>query len=472
MRCSFLLIPLVFATAVHAQGQWTLEQCLARAEEKNIALLNAALDAELAGQAKSQAYWDLLPDLNGAAVHGYNFGRVIDRYTNTFATDRVQSDNFYLSSGVTLFGGLAKQNTIKRSGIDVESAAKGIEAARNDIRLTVVQAFLDVVGLRERKGAAETQAGSTRQQIERTTALVEAGRLARADLLALESQLAQEEYNVIDLGNQHDQRLLVLGRALQMDPEEMRTFDIVSPVINATDIATPTVTSDQVLVNVLQNNPSYKQAELQARSAEYSVAIAQAGVLPSLSLNGSVGTGYSGRDYEPVGDPTQGPPQLIGATESGELVYTPTYNYNTQLVPFGRQLDQNLNRSFSFTLSVPLFNNMRNRYNISQARVQHQKARNSVTSVRNDLQRSVLDALVMLRSAHSQYIAASKSMEASTLSFEYAQERFTQGVITSIELNTSKAAVNRATADLINAKYQYVMATKYLDILQGRPVTL
>ena len=104
--------------------------------------------------------------------------------------------------------------------------------------------------------------------------------------------------------------------------------------------------------------------------------------------------------------------------------------------------------------------------------MQQEKARNSVTSVRNDLQRSVLDALVMLRSAHSQYLAAAKSVEASTLSQEYAQERFAQGVITSIELNTTKAVLNRATADMINAKYQYVMASKYLDILQGLPLTL
>ncbi|MEO8588698.1 MAG: TolC family protein, partial [Flavobacteriales bacterium] len=118
-------------TSAQAQQPWTLEQCVKRAEEKNIALLNAALDADLAGEAKDQAYWDLLPDLNAGATHGYNYGRVVDRYTNTFATDRVQTDNFYLSSSLSLFEGLRKQNTIKRSGVDAEAAAKGIEAARN-----------------------------------------------------------------------------------------------------------------------------------------------------------------------------------------------------------------------------------------------------------------------------------------------------------------------------------------------------
>ena len=167
-----------------------------------------------------------------------------------------------------------------------------------------------------------------------------------------------------------------------------------------------------------------------------------------------------------------GPLQAIGATASGELVYTPTFQYNTELVPFGVQLDQNLNQSIGFTLNVPLFNNMRNRFAIDQARVQHEKARNSMVSVRNDLQRNVLDALVSQRSAYKQFVAADRTVEAASLSYEYAQERFNAGVITSMELATVKATLNRSTADRINAKYQYVMAKKYLEILQGMPVVL
>lgn len=459
-------------TGAQAQQAWTLEQCVKRAEEKNIALLNAALDAELAGQARDQAYWDLLPNLNAGATHGYNYGRVVDRYTNTFATDRVQTDNFYLSSSLSLFEGLRRQANIKRSKVDLEAAAKGMEAVRNDIRLTVVQAFLDVLGLRERKAAAEAQAASTREQIMRTTAMVDAGRLARADLLALQAQLAQEEYTAIDLGNQQDQRLLALGRALQLEAEEMRTFDIVAPTITEGRVQPPPMTADEVLSNVLASNPAYAQAQLQARSAEHSVTIARAGTLPTLTMSGSLATGYSGSNYRQVGDPVEGAPVPIGATLGGEMVYAPTYTYNTELVPFEQQWDENLNRSFGFQLNVPIFNNMRNRYAISQARVQQEKARNSVIDVRNNLQRDVLDALVSLRSAYSQYNAAEKSVEANTLALEYAEERFAQGVITSIELNTTKAALNRATADLINAKYQYVMAGKALDILQGLPITL
>lgn len=464
---------LVLATQlIIAQEKWTLQQCIARADERNLAVLNAALDAQLAEQNQERTYWDLLPDLNGAATHGYNYGRVIDRFTNTFATDRVRTNNFFVSSQVDLFRGLSKQNSIKQARFDAQAAMRGLEAARNDMRLAVVNSFLTVLGLRERISAAEAQAANTRAQIAQTQVLVDAGRLARAELLTIDAQLAQEESTVTDLRNQHDQEMLNLGRTMQLEASEMQTFDISGPAIGGLEVVAPAANVDQVLENVIRTHPAYAQAEIQVKSAERSVAIAQAGRLPSLTLSGSLGTGYSGRDIRAVGEPVVGPPILIGSTASGEDVFTPNISTNTELTPFNVQLDQNLNQSVSFTLNIPIFNNMRNRYAVQQARVQHEKTKNGLTSLRNDLQKNVLDALVQQRSAHRQFVAASKAVESGRLALEYAQQRYDQGVITAIELNTMKTNLSNSMAGLINAKYQYMMASKYLDILQGVPITL
>jgi outer membrane protein len=136
------------------------------------------------------------------------------------------------------------------------------------------------------------------------------------------------------------------------------------------------------------------------------------------------------------------------------------------------QLNENLNESVGLTLSVPLFNNMRNRNSVAQARIREEQTRNRMLSVRNDLQRNVLDALVMQRNSFRQFQAAERAVDAGTLALEYAEERFKAGAITSIELSTSKTQLNRNEAEQINAKYQYLMASKYLDILQGIPVSL
>jgi outer membrane protein len=115
---------------------------------------------------------------------------------------------------------------------------------------------------------------------------------------------------------------------------------------------------------------------------------------------------------------------------------------------------------------------MRNRYAVDQARIQHEKAKNNVELQRNTLQRNVQSAITAQRGAYRQYESARRSLTASEEALRYAEERFAQNAITGIELNTAKARAQQATADLINAKYTYLMAAKSLDILQGFPVTL
>ncbi|MDX9751407.1 MAG: TolC family protein [Flavobacteriales bacterium] len=458
--------------AAHAQQVLTLEQCVQRAEEKNLTVIDALLDEEIARAAHDQAKWDLAPDLNAFASHTYNFGRVVDRFTNTFANDRVRSNNFYLSANLALYQGGSRVNRIRQAGIDVETAQQAREAMLDQVRLEVVQAFLDVLGLRERIRASEQQVAATEEQVRFTAAMVEAGRLAQAELLTLRAQVAQEEFNLTDAQNQHDQRMLALGRAMQMDHHELMGFDITAPDITALEVGEPAVAADDVLDAVLRNNHAYAQAGLAVQSAERGIAIARAGHLPTLSLGASVGTGYSGLNQRIVGGPVIGDPQPIGFTNGGEVVYAPSIGYNTELTPFSAQLDQNLNETVGLQLSIPLFNNMRNRTNVAQARIRHEQSLNRVASVRNDLQREVVDALVMRRGAHRQYRAAQRAVEAGTLALEYAQERFNAGAITSIELTTAKTQLNANTAELINAKYRYVMAGKYLDVLQGLPVRL
>ena len=468
---STILLALSFAIA-QAQQALSLEQCIKRAEEKNLSVIEALLEEEFARLAHGQAKWDLAPDLNGFASHSYNFGRVVDRFTNTFANDRVRSNNFFLSTNVGLYEGGRKMNRIRQADLDIRTAEQAREAMLNDVRLEVTQAFLDVLGLRERIRASEAQVRNTEQQSAFTEALVEAGRLPRAELLTLRAQLAQEELQLADVTNQHDQRLLALGRAMQMRFGELMHFDIQAPDVTGLRIVEPTAGAEEVLEQVLRNNPGHAQAERSMQSAEKGIDIARAGHLPSLSLGASIGTGYSGLNRRIVGEPVIGTPQAIGFTAGGETVFAPNVGYNTELTPFGSQLDQNLNETIGLQLNIPMFNNMRNRTNVAQARIRHEQARNRVAMVRNDLERGVMDAMVAQRNAYRRYLAAERAVEAGTLALEYAQERFNAGAITSIELTTAKTQLNRNTADLINAKYQYLMAGKYLDILQGYPVTL
>jgi outer membrane protein len=466
-------IAILLTLAVHGQQAWTLDQCLQRAEQQNLTFRGEQLNADLAGKASDQSQWALLPDLNAGATHGYNWGKAIDRYTNTFATERVRSNNLWLSSNWTLFQGMRLQNQRLKAGIDADAAMKGLEASRNAIRKQVVSQFLSVLGFREGIKAAEKQAASTHTRIEATKALVDAGRVARAQLYDLEAQLAREEMSVVDLQNQEQQALLQLGQSLFLTTEEQRTFTITGPSIAAIAITEPTTSVDTLVARVLAADPAFARATLSVESADKNVRIARSGSLPTLSFNASFATGYSGLNTTPVGEPTS-VNTPVGSTESGETVYVQeqVYSDGYEVTPFGTQLDDNLNRSVGFTLNVPIFNNMSNRLAIDQARVQREQAVLQQESERQRVQRDVQDALLQQRAAYRKYEAANRSLQASEEALRYAEERFTAGAITIADLELAKASVINATADVIRARYDWLMAAKSLDILMGLPVTL
>ncbi|MCB9170390.1 MAG: TolC family protein [Flavobacteriales bacterium] len=455
-----------------AQRSWTLEQCLQQAEVKSLDVRGAALTSDLADKGRSQTFWNYFPDLNAGATHGYNYGRVVDRFTNTFATDQVRTNNFWLSSDLVLFNGLRKQNEHRQAVLSADAAGNGLEAQRNVVRTLVVQQFLDILGLEERIRSQESLTQLTREQMERTQAFVDAGRLAEGELFSARSQVASQEYALTDLRNQHARAELLLAQTLQLEPTEVNDFHVEAPSLGALAVVDPVSSMEEVLSNVLQQDPAYKQAELQMLSSERGIAIARSGGIPSLSFNASVGTGYSGRNTETVGEPVQAPPIAIGYTAGGEVVYSPNYTQETQTRPFAKQLDDNLNESLGFTLSVPIFNNMRNKLAVDQARVQYEQAKIDRDKVRDMRRRDVQDAVLAQHAAYDQYRSADVAVGSAQRALDYAQERFAQGAISSLELSTARSDLERALAGRIDAKYTYLLARSTLDILQGLPVTL
>ena len=112
---------LLLLSATEAQEVWTLEKCVEYALSNNIQVKQQLLQVESQQALLLQDKLSLVPSLNGGASHGYNFGQTVDRYTNQFATSRVQSDNFYLGSTVTLFEGFQKISQIKQRKVDLEA---------------------------------------------------------------------------------------------------------------------------------------------------------------------------------------------------------------------------------------------------------------------------------------------------------------------------------------------------------------
>ena len=103
----FLLFFLLTFNAF-SQKVWTLEDCILYAMDNNLDIKKQNQMVQSNKATLLQTGLSALPSLNAGATNIWNWGKTVDRYTNQFATTNVRSNNFSISTNLTLFAGLEK----------------------------------------------------------------------------------------------------------------------------------------------------------------------------------------------------------------------------------------------------------------------------------------------------------------------------------------------------------------------------
>jgi outer membrane protein len=343
-----------------------------------------------------------------------------------------------------------------------------VDYYRDEISITVATQYLQTLFYIEFVEIATNQLDITNQQVSRTKKLVEAGTLAKGDLLTIEAQQASEEYAIIDAENNLRLSYLTLSQLLEL--ESPQGFEIEKPALGLMDqpeIYTP----DQIYSTALASRPEIKSAEYRVESSKSGLSIAKGGYYPRLSLSGSLGSGYSGANQvgsNPFTDITQ-----IGQTTSGEAVYTEYTDYESYSVKtFGDQLQDNFNRTAGLNLNIPIFNGWVARSNVAQAKIGIENANLDLKLQKNNLNKVIQQAYNDALAASNQHKAAQKKVDATGESFKYAEQKFDVGLINSVEYNDAKKEYNNALSQLVQAKYDLVFKNTIIDFYMGKPLTL
>jgi outer membrane protein len=452
---------------------WSLQQCIEFALKNNIQIKQNMLNEKLSEATLLQHKAQLLPNLNGNVSHSYNNGKKVDPFTNAFTTgDWSLSQNFSLSTSITLFGGFQNLNSIKQSKYDMLASQQDVLKMQNDISLNIASAYLQILFAQELLDIARNQSEITKSQAERTRKLVDVGNLPKGNLYDIEAQLAMEEVNVVNAENSLSLSSLNLVQMLNIDT--IQNFSIVKPEIAAPAEVLLNATSGQIYETALTRQPEIKSAEFKLRSSEKSISIAKAAMFPRLSLSASYGTGYSSLSKHVTTYPTiTGFAPNGDFTSAGDTVYSPSFSgaeYGT--TAFSDQIDQNLSRSVGFYLSVPLFNNLQTYTAISRAKISTESARLTLQLQKDNLRKTIQQAYNDASSSLKKYQASQKAVNAMEESFKYMEQKYSVGAVTTIEYNDAKNKLTKAKSDLLQSKYDYVFKLKVLDFYQGKPITL
>ena len=450
-----------------------LQECIEIAQKNNILVRQGQLQVQTSELQYRQSKLNRYPSLNAFITQGLNFGRSINQGTNEFTNQAVRSNNIQLSSSVPIFQGYQLKNQINQNEAIVTATQKELAATQNNVVLDVIQQYLNVLTGAEQLAIAKRQVETSQIQLDRTQKLVNAGSVPEANLYEIRATLANDQLTVVNAQNTVDLAKLALLQVMNLPAGQ--TFEI--EFINLPDprIERYMNSAQEVFETAQSTQPQIQGADLRVESARRGVAVARAGLYPRLTLNGSLSSIYSSVGLQRfVADGT------IVETETGAFVNVSGGGVQPVLAaqPGGRlenfsfteQLNNNLNRSLSLNLNIPIFNSRTVRTNIINATLQQQNARLTADNTRLQLRQQIETAYTNLLASSNRYQATEASVASLEQAFRAAESRFNAGAINPIDYNIAKARLDNARAQLVQAKYDYVFRTKILDFYQNKPL--
>ena len=468
------LILLCFVAVSQEKRVLSLQECIDIAVENNLTVQRSELNLQSAQVNLMQAQAQRYPTLNANGNFGYNWGRGIDPTTNQFIDQRINFNGVSASTSVPIINGLQVHNSIRQNKLNAEASEFDRQKAINDISLNTALNYVNVIFNKELLENARFQLESSKQQLERTTFLVESGALPLANKLQQESQVATNEVALINAQNNLDLAVLTLKQGMLLPPGE--EIDIIIPDVTV-DEAEIGETSIMELYNIaLENQPEIKSAELRVKSADVGLDVSKGAIYPTLSLNGSMSTNYSDA-FQDVSVLSATPTGQLNPTtfqlQDGTQVFEQEFDVQleSETVPLSRQYDNNLNTRFTLSLNVPIFNGFRTRSDIQRSKISLQQAEINRTEQKNILYQTIESSYRNAVAAAKTYQASLKQVASLEETYRAVENQYNNGAANFTDYQVATNNLFQARTDLSRAKYDYIFRKKILEFYQGIPLT-
>lgn len=432
MKRTLLLVATVaLAFSASAQQVWTMQQCIDYALEHNIGIQQSQLSRQNADYQYEMTKDSWLPSINASAGEYLGFGQS-PSYTGVYVPDNSSSTSVGLDVSLPLFQGLSIYNSTKSSYLNLQACTQDLEAAKRDLRLTIMAYYMQVVYCKELKGVAEQQLELSQNQYEMTRQLYEVGRKAEADVYESKAQVAANQSSLTEADNNLMLSLLDLTQAMEI--ESIENFDVVSPdeFLDLIDYQLPS--PQTTIENALNQQPIMQAAQLRLQQSLYDLKVAKSAWYPSLSFFGGYSNGY--------------------------------YNYFTKgydNIPLPDQIKMNSRAQLGFSLNIPIFNRMQTRYRVKMAEVNIENHTLEIENKSKALKKEIQQAYYNALAAEQKYNSADNALKSSQMAFDYAEAGFEAGKTTQMELNESRTRLYQAESALLQAKYEYLYRCKVME---------
>ena len=380
------------------------------------------------------------PTIQGGTYASLNFGRGIDPETNNYISTTSFNNGYSLSGAITLFNGFSAVNNLKITKTAIKMGIAEEQQLRDQICLAVMEAYCNVLYFTQMTEALQVQLTTATSNLQLAQRQEQLGQKSHADVIQLEADLAEREYQYITMTNQlNDARMTLQDLMLWEEDYEL----LIDPqnAENLTASHASGLTAAGEAVSSALHHPSVELAAYRMANAQLDLSTARWRLAPSLSLSGGWSTGY--------------------------YTYPRTQDYVA--MPFASQFINNSGEYVQLSLSIPIYDGLSRQSNIVRKKNAYRRAeaeyRQTLREVEAEMARAVQDrdgAMAALKQAD-------RRAKAQQEAYAINSKKFEQGLISPLELKTSSDNHLNAQAEHLNAQLKYFIKTCVVRYYNGTP---
>lgn len=422
---------------------WNLERCIQYAVENNIQIQKSNVSEQQQEVSLKEAQAALFPSLSFGMNQSLNYRPLQDSpnsivangMANTSTKKLTENGNYSLNASWTVWDGKSNTNTIKIQKLNKKMAELDTEISKNSITEQITQLYIQILYSTEAKKVNESILETAKKQVERGKEMMQNGLLSETELKQLEAQWSSAQYDVVNAQTQIDDYNLQLKQLLELDPST--DFQIADLEITDEQALQLVPSSSEVYSQALLLRPEIQSKQTAIEAAKLSVDVAKAGYQPSLSLNASISDSH--------------------------------YSTGAQVAS---QLKENLNGTIGLTLSVPIFDNRKNKSAVERAKLDLVTKSLELTEEQKNLYNTIENYNLQARNNQEKFKASITKTESMESSYRLLNEQFENGLKNVVELLTGKDDLLQAQQEKLQSKYTTLLNIQLLKFYQGNSMTL
>ncbi len=432
-RIGILIGWLVWAAGASAQS-WSLDDCMKYAVEHATEVKREVVNVRQRKQDYQHAVAGFLPTVTGGVQGQYAWGRNIDPETNTYNNVTTFNNYYQLYAELNVFDGFATINALKQAKLSRDYSATAMQKIQNDRAIDVMQKYVDAAYAEASIRIASEKLNESKRMLAKMKRLYELGEKGRPDVVQMESQVAEDEYNLTHQENVAKQSLLALKSAMNFPVDEELKLELKS---GYKEVSESGVNYEIVYQGFQHISPDLKSAEYEVERARYDYKIAKGRLLPSLSLGGGISTNY----YKNL-------------SQKG------------QYDGFASQFRNNQGEYLALTLSIPIYNSD-HWHSVKKARNDWQLAQVNLEETRRKLHDQIAQAVMDAEGYAKELHQMQKKVASDSLAYHMSSRKFEEGMLSTFDLHTAAQTLLESRIKELQMQMLLIIKQRLVAYYQG-----